>query len=75
MDSIATWLATATSTRRQGCWQTCARATDKNYRVPGEGFEDEFLKLGLEVYSREGFCGTCHQPDGMGLPEAGFPPW
>ena len=49
-------------------------ATDKNYRVPGEGFEDEFLKLGLEVYSREGFCGTCHQPDGMGLPEAGFPP-
>ena len=49
-------------------------STDKNYRAPGEGHEDEFIKLGLEVYSREGYCGTCHQPDGMGLPEAGFPP-
>ena len=29
---------------------------------------------GAEIYSREGHCGTCHQPDGKGLPEAGFPP-
>lgn len=32
-----------------------------------------FVK-GREVYSREGFCGTCHQPDGKGLPASGFPP-
>ncbi len=49
-------------------------ATDKNYAAQGEGAIDDFLKLGQEVYSREGFCGTCHQPDGKGLPEAGFPP-
>lgn len=31
-------------------------------------------KLGREIYAREGHCGTCHQPDGKGLPDAGFPP-
>ncbi|MFT7032123.1 MAG: mono/diheme cytochrome c family protein/glucose/arabinose dehydrogenase [Cyclobacteriaceae bacterium] len=29
---------------------------------------------GKEIYSREGHCGTCHQPDGKGLEAAGFPP-
>jgi mono/diheme cytochrome c family protein/glucose/arabinose dehydrogenase len=29
---------------------------------------------GAEIYAREGHCGTCHQPDGMGLSLAGFPP-
>jgi mono/diheme cytochrome c family protein/glucose/arabinose dehydrogenase len=29
---------------------------------------------GAEIYAREGHCGTCHQPDGNGLPPAGFPP-
>jgi mono/diheme cytochrome c family protein/glucose/arabinose dehydrogenase/lysophospholipase L1-like esterase len=32
-----------------------------------------FIK-GHEIYEREGHCGTCHQPDGNGLPAAGFPP-
>ena len=49
-------------------------ATDKNYQHEEAGAQDAFTKLGMEVYSREGFCGTCHQPDGRGLPEAGFPP-
>ncbi len=49
-------------------------ATDKNYQHDEAGAQDAFTKLGMEVYSREGFCGTCHQPDGKGLPEAGFPP-
>lgn len=49
-------------------------ATDKNYVEESDEAQDEFLKLGREVYAREGFCGTCHQPDGKGLPEAGFPP-
>jgi mono/diheme cytochrome c family protein len=34
---------------------------------------DRFLK-GHEIYHREGHCTTCHQPDGQGLPAAGFPP-
>lgn len=32
-----------------------------------------FIK-GKEIYEREGFCGTCHQPDGKGLDASGFPP-
>ena len=31
-------------------------------------------KAGFEIYHREGYCVTCHQEDGNGLPAAGFPP-
>src|SRR5699024_1873457 len=26
------------------------------------------------IYSRDGYCSTCHQPDGEGLLASGFPP-
>jgi mono/diheme cytochrome c family protein/glucose/arabinose dehydrogenase len=29
---------------------------------------------GLEIYNKEGYCGTCHQADGDGLESSGFPP-
>jgi len=29
---------------------------------------------GAEVYHREGHCVTCHQANGKGLPDSGFPP-
>ncbi len=29
---------------------------------------------GMEIYNRDGNCGTCHQPDGAGLEASGFPP-
>ena len=29
---------------------------------------------GKELYNKEGFCGTCHQPNGLGLEDSGFPP-
>jgi len=32
-----------------------------------------FVK-GKEIYEREGYCITCHQPDGKGLDPSGFPP-
>jgi mono/diheme cytochrome c family protein len=32
------------------------------------------ISLGQEIYERDGYCGTCHQPDGKGLPGSGFPP-
>jgi putative heme-binding domain-containing protein len=32
-----------------------------------------FIK-GADLYSREGYCATCHQPDGEGLALSGFPP-
>ena len=31
------------------------------------------FRQGAEIYSREAHCGTCHQPNGAGLPAAGFP--
>ncbi|WP_026810494.1 PVC-type heme-binding CxxCH protein [Arenibacter latericius] len=34
---------------------------------------DAFIK-GAEIYAREGFCVTCHQPNGKGLESSGFPP-
>ncbi|MFT5286523.1 MAG: putative heme-binding domain-containing protein [Planctomycetota bacterium] len=30
--------------------------------------------MGAEIYARDGHCMTCHQPDGLGLKAAGFPP-
>ncbi|MGX5852696.1 PVC-type heme-binding CxxCH protein [Dyadobacter jiangsuensis] len=29
---------------------------------------------GRQIYAKEGYCGTCHQPDGKGLEASGFPP-
>ena len=34
----------------------------------------EMYVRGAEIYQREGYCATCHQPDGLGLEAAGFPP-
>ncbi|WP_236976200.1 PVC-type heme-binding CxxCH protein [Membranihabitans maritimus] len=36
--------------------------------------EGELFTLGKEIYSRDGFCITCHQEDGNGLETSGFPP-
>jgi len=38
------------------------------------GSDRELYVLGKEIYAREGFCSTCHQPDGNGLVSSGFPP-
>jgi len=34
----------------------------------------ERMALGKAIYSRDGYCITCHQADGAGLESAGFPP-
>ncbi len=39
-----------------------------------EGAEKELFVMGEEIYNREGFCVTCHQPDGKGLSASQFPP-
>jgi mono/diheme cytochrome c family protein/glucose/arabinose dehydrogenase len=39
-----------------------------------KGKELELFSKGKVIYVRDGFCGTCHQPNGKGLPNAGFPP-
>ena len=37
------------------------------------GADKDAYFVGKEIYYREGFCSTCHQADGNGLPMAGFP--
>jgi mono/diheme cytochrome c family protein/glucose/arabinose dehydrogenase len=32
------------------------------------------MDSGKEIYNKDGYCATCHQPDGKGLEAAGFPP-
>jgi mono/diheme cytochrome c family protein/glucose/arabinose dehydrogenase len=39
-----------------------------------KGTERDLYIKGKEIYAREGFCVTCHQPDGEGLSASGFPP-
>ncbi|NNF35847.1 MAG: c-type cytochrome [Saprospiraceae bacterium] len=39
-----------------------------------EGAELELYKKGKEIYARDAFCSTCHQPDGKGLKAVGYPP-
>lgn len=38
------------------------------------GTDLELFQKGRKIYVRDGYCGTCHQPDGQGLTAAGFPP-
>lgn len=45
-----------------------------------KGSDRELFFQGKAIYAKEGFCGTCHQPDGGGLSASGFPglvntPW
>ncbi len=39
-----------------------------------KGKELELFNMGKVIYSKEGYCSTCHQPDGKGLASSGFPP-
>ncbi|HCU86443.1 MAG TPA: dehydrogenase, partial [Verrucomicrobiales bacterium] len=39
-----------------------------------KGKDAALFRKGAEIYSREAHCATCHQPNGGGLPAAGFPP-
>ncbi|WP_424279294.1 PVC-type heme-binding CxxCH protein [Eudoraea sp.] len=46
----------------------------KGIKTDLEGKERELFVKGEEIYKREGFCITCHQPDGRGLSASQFPP-
>ena len=39
-----------------------------------KGKDFELFKKGKEIYARDGYCNTCHQPDGKGLFSSGYPP-
>ena len=52
--------------------EAAKEAKASNSRLKGE--ELTLFQMGKAIYSREGFCITCHQPDGKGLSASGFPP-
>lgn len=39
-----------------------------------KGNDLALYKTGKEIYARDGYCNTCHQPDGKGLAASGYPP-
>jgi mono/diheme cytochrome c family protein len=39
-----------------------------------KGDELALFTKGKEIYARDGYCNTCHQPNGRGLSASGFPP-
>lgn len=41
---------------------------------PLKGRELDLYNRGKQIYAKEGYCVTCHQPDGKGLKASGFPP-
>ncbi len=39
-----------------------------------KGAERDLFIKGKAIFARDGYCNTCHQPDGKGLEASGFPP-
>jgi mono/diheme cytochrome c family protein len=54
------------------------KAVSKNPEVYSttniKGKDLELFTLGRTIFAKEGYCITCHQADGKGLPASGFPP-
>jgi mono/diheme cytochrome c family protein len=47
---------------------------DEEVQTHLTGKDRELFIIGKAIYARDGFCSTCHQPDGGGLSASGFPP-
>lgn len=43
-------------------------------QVDLKGKDLELYTLGSKIYTKEGYCSTCHQANGKGLSASGFPP-
>jgi mono/diheme cytochrome c family protein/glucose/arabinose dehydrogenase len=57
--------------------ETAPPEAGKNKVTPPKHLTKKDAKLfvqGAEIYNREAHCVTCHQADGKGLPDSGFPP-
>ena len=50
------------------------KAKDEVVKSALKGEELALFTKGKEIYAREGYCATCHQPDGKGLSASQFPP-
>ncbi|MCM8531389.1 MAG: ThuA domain-containing protein [Lentisphaeraceae bacterium] len=54
--------------------QIVVESKKKKIKTHLKGADKKLFVKGAEIFEREGYCGTCHQHDGNGLPAAGFPP-
>lgn len=54
--------------------QSVEEKKEEDIKTHLKGKEQDLFVKGKAIYAREGFCITCHQPDGTGLPSSGFPP-
>lgn len=54
--------------------ETVQDETEEEIEIHLTGTDRELFMQGREIYAMDGYCGTCHQPDGKGLTAAGFPP-
>lgn len=54
--------------------ETVKVTPDERADVDLSGSDLAAFELGKQFYGRDGYCGTCHMADGMGVPAAGFPP-
>ncbi len=56
-------------------WKKNAKTIDDSGLATNlKGEERELFIKGKDIYERDGFCITCHQPDGKGLGASQFPP-
>ncbi|MFT5128615.1 MAG: glucose/arabinose dehydrogenase/mono/diheme cytochrome c family protein, partial [Rhodothermales bacterium] len=54
--------------------ETIVEEPEATYTTTLKGAAKKSFEHGAEIFMKEGYCGTCHQLDGKGLPAAGFPP-
>src|SRR5690606_28176013 len=71
------WMADAYQTASARFGNTSAPAETETAAITNthlKGADLARYKKGQLIFQREGFCITCHQADGKGLPNSGFPP-
>lgn len=54
--------------------EAAAPAAKHKIKTHLKGANKKLFIKGAAIYEKEGHCGTCHQPNGRGLPASGFPP-
>ena len=54
--------------------ESVRKKKEKSVETGLKGPELALFTKGKEIYGREGYCATCHQPDGKGLSASQFPP-
>ena len=70
------WMKTSLKTAEAKFGKASKPEPKKVDKAPShlKGNDAKLYLLGKEVYHRDAHCATCHQENGKGLPDAGFPP-